>query len=168
MSFAHGVGVHRTDDAVIILTIAVGTQDRPSEAPQTGDWHKELVYFGNPSFAEASAAVSSIVLAYAGVAGTWALVSEMRDPRLYARAVYISQTLATVTYLIIGSVVYYYCGQYVATPALGSAGPLFKRICYGIAIPALLMTTVLYTHVSKPPKTSLTSVLRQIHLRPSP
>lgn len=29
-------------------------------------------------------------------------------------------------------VVYYYCGQYVASPALGSAGPMIKKIAYGM------------------------------------
>jgi hypothetical protein len=31
-----------------------------------------------------------------------------------------------------------YCGQWVASPALGSAGPTLKIIAYAIAIPGLI------------------------------
>lgn len=31
-----------------------------------------------------------------------------------------------------------YCGKWVATPALGSAGPTIKIIAYSIAIPGLI------------------------------
>lgn len=48
----------------------------------------------------------------------------------------------------VGTVVYYYCGQYVSSPALGSAGPLLKRICYGLAFPGLLVTGILNVHLS--------------------
>jgi hypothetical protein len=68
----------------------------------------------------------------------------------------------------VGIVVYWYCGQYVASPALGSAGreyfepvnyrlefsfsrlslALLKKVAYGIVLPALIASSVLYTHVS--------------------
>lgn len=54
----------------------------------------------------------------------------------------------TVIYLFVGVVVYYYCGSYVASPALGSAGALMKKISYGIALPGLVVTTGLFIHVS--------------------
>lgn len=54
----------------------------------------------------------------------------------------------TVIYLVVGIVVYYYCGSYVASPALGSAGALMKKISYGIALPGLVVTTGLFIHVS--------------------
>jgi hypothetical protein len=37
------------------------------------------------------------------------------------------------------------CGQYVASPALGSAGPLIKKISYGIALPGLIAGPVVYS-----------------------
>lgn len=48
----------------------------------------------------------------------------------------------------IGIVVYYYCGQYVSLPALGSASELVKRVAYGLALPGLLASMTIYTHVS--------------------
>lgn len=72
----------------------------------------------------------------------------MRDPRFFTRAFIISQIGSTLIYLVIGVVVYYYCGSHVASPALGSAGPIIKKISYGIALPGLLATTTIVIHVS--------------------
>jgi hypothetical protein len=71
----------------------------------------------------------------------------MRDPRQYTRSLLICQSVVTGVYLAIGCVVYYYCGSYVASPALGSAGPMLKKISYGFALPGLLVTTMLVIHV---------------------
>lgn len=54
----------------------------------------------------------------------------------------------TQTYISIGVVVYYYCGDYIASPALGSAGPVMKKICYGLALPALFVSSIIFTHLS--------------------
>jgi hypothetical protein len=51
---------------VLVLVIACGIQDRPAEAPQEGPWDKGLVIWGQPKFSEACAAVSGIVLSFAG------------------------------------------------------------------------------------------------------
>jgi hypothetical protein len=54
----------------------------------------------------------------------------MKDPKHYFRSMYACQTVVTLCYLIIGSIVYHYCGEYVASPALGSAGPLLKKVSW--------------------------------------
>lgn len=72
----------------------------------------------------------------------------MRDPRLFTRSLVISQIASTLIYLVIGVVVYDYCWTYVASPALGSAGPLIKRISYGIALPGLIDSATIVIHVS--------------------
>lgn len=71
----------------------------------------------------------------------------MRDPRQYTRSLIVCQTVVTVTYITIGIVVYYFCGSYVASPALGSAGVTMKKVCYGLALPGLLATTTLTIHL---------------------
>lgn len=78
----------------------------------------------------------------------------MRDPTLYTRALLICQIFITVIYITIGIVIYYYCGSYVASPALGSAGSLIKKIAYGIALPGLVASTVIVLHVSDTSKIS--------------
>ena len=86
----------------------------------------------------------------------------MRDPHHYTRALAICQGTMTAVYITVGCVVYYYCGSYVASPALGSAGKIMKKVCYGLALPGLIVTTMLYVHVRGSlgvATTSLTSFL---------
>lgn len=89
----------------------------------------------------------------------------MKRPQDFPKTAMVCQTYATIVYLAIGIPVYCelspltsialqqllnsrlrtgYCGDYVASPALGSAGPLLKKICYGLSIPALVITAVMY------------------------
>lgn len=134
---------------VLTLTIAVGVQGRPESAPvQTGPWNSDYKLFASPSFTDAISACSSLVFAFAGTPGYFNIISEMRDPRGYTRSVLISQGFITAIYIAIGIVVYYFCGSYVASPALGSAGVTMKKVCYGLALPGLLVSTILLSHVS--------------------
>ncbi|KAF9739246.1 hypothetical protein PMIN06_005272 [Paraphaeosphaeria minitans] len=132
--------------SILILTISVGVQDRPSAAPPGGAFKSDYKLFGSPDGASAFAALSSIVFAYAGVPAYFNIVSEMRDPRDFTKALIYCQSTMSAVYIAIGVVVYYYCGSYVASPALGSAGPLMKKICYGIALPGLIVSTTMYIH----------------------
>ena len=133
---------------VVTVTIAVGVQDRPSEAPQEGTWVSDYELFKQPTFLQAVGAISIMVFTFAGSTAFFAIVSEMREPEMFTRSLIISQTIVTGTYMTIGIVVYYYCGSYVASPALGSAGTLMKKICYGIGLPGILVSTVILAHVS--------------------
>lgn len=47
------------------------------------------------------------------------------------------QIVDTVMYLVTALVMYHYAGPNVQSPALSSAGPLMKKICYGLAIPTV-------------------------------
>lgn len=71
----------------------------------------------------------------------------MREPRHYTRSLIICQSGVTITYIVIGVVVYYYAGSFVSSPALGSAGVLIKKVCYGFALPGLIVTTTLVIHL---------------------
>ncbi|KAE8158602.1 transmembrane amino acid transporter protein-domain-containing protein [Aspergillus tamarii] len=133
--------------AILMVTIAVGVEERPASAPKDGVWVSDFKIVNNPSFSEGITAVSSLVFAYSGTPGFFNIVSEMRDPRHYTRSLIICQAGVTAIYITIGCVVYYYCGSYVASPALGSAGPMMKKISYGFALPGLLVTTTLVTHI---------------------
>ncbi|CAI7584394.1 unnamed protein product [Penicillium bialowiezense] len=134
--------------AIFVVTIAVGLQDRPSTAPQTGHWESDYKLFNNPSFTEAISAVSTLVFTYAGTPAFFNIVAEMRQPLMYQRSLAICQTTVTLVYIIVGTIVYYYCGSYVASPALGSAGDTVKKVSYGIALPGLIVSCVLFIHLS--------------------
>ncbi|KAL1412208.1 hypothetical protein Q8F55_003219 [Vanrija albida] len=142
------VGLASLMAALLTLTVSVGIQDRPADAPQPpASWIREIKVWGDPTFEEAMAAVSSVLFAYSATPTYFNIVAEMRDPRGYNRAMLTSIALITIIYLVLGGVVYAFCGQYVSTPALGSAGPLMKKVCYGIATPALLGSLTIYLHL---------------------
>ncbi|EHA26105.1 hypothetical protein ASPNIDRAFT_140911, partial [Aspergillus niger ATCC 1015] len=132
--------------SIFIVTIAVGIQ---GHAPMTGGviLESDYKFFGNLIFVEAMTAVSMIILVYAGIPVFFNIVFEMRDPRLFTRFLTICQTIVTTIYIVIRTVVYYYCGSHVALPALGSAGLLIKKITYGFALPGLCVSVVLFLYL---------------------
>ncbi|CAH0046100.1 unnamed protein product [Clonostachys solani] len=132
--------------AIFCVTIAVGVQDRPAAAPE-GPWGSNYKIIGSPNFVDGISAVSSHIFAFAGTPAFFSIAAEMREPKHYTRSLLTCQTIVTVTYITIGTVVYYYCGSYVASPALGSAGAIMKKVCYGLALPGLIVTTMIVTHV---------------------
>ncbi|KAG9611999.1 amino acid transporter, partial [Aureobasidium melanogenum] len=144
--------------AILVVTIAVGIQDRPAAAPQQGPWSSDWKLVGDPSFTDAISSIGSIVFAYAGTPAFFSIVAEMRDPRQYTKALIVCQSTITVVYIVIGIVVYYFCGSYVASPALGSAGVTMKKVCYGLALPGLCIGTVLLCHL--PAKYVFVRILR--------
>jgi hypothetical protein len=71
----------------------------------------------------------------------------MREPRDFPKALYMLQTFEIVFYTVAAIVIYYYAGQSVTSPALGSAGPVLKKVAYGIAIPTIIGAGVVNGHV---------------------
>ena len=147
---------HSNTLTVIIVTAGVGVQDRPADAPTDAPWVPDWKVVNNPSFTQAITAICNLVFAFSGTPGFFSIVSEMRNPRQYTSALLICQATVTTVYAIIGCLIYYYCGSYVASPALGSAGGLVKKICYGIALPGLIVTTTIVSHVRPPNPYNLT------------
>ncbi|KAJ5231510.1 uncharacterized protein N7469_006098 [Penicillium citrinum] len=145
--------------AVTIVTVAVGIEDRPDAAPETASpWVSDWKVVGQPSFAQGIAAVSNLLFAFSGTPGFFSIVSEMRNPQQYPAAMVICQAGVTIVYAVIGSVIYYYCGSYVSSPALGSAGGVIKIVSYAFALPGLLGTMTIVTHI--PSKFIFVHVLR--------
>ncbi|KAJ9111620.1 hypothetical protein QFC22_006493 [Naganishia vaughanmartiniae] len=126
LSFVGWVG------SVLIVTIAVTITERPAAAPQSGPYDIDILIFGKPSFASAMGAVGQLLFAWAGTPAMFGLIAEMRRPQDFTKALLACQTVMVSLYLAVAIVVYYYCGQYVASPALGSAGPMIKKIAYGM------------------------------------
>ena len=72
----------------------------------------------------------------------------MKRPRDYNKAVYLCMGIVTASYLSFSLVVYRWCGKWVASPSLGSAGDTIKKVAYGIGIVGLLVSACLYIHVA--------------------
>ncbi|KAL4885408.1 transmembrane amino acid transporter protein-domain-containing protein [Aspergillus karnatakaensis] len=149
--------------SVFIVAVGVGIQDRPAAAPQDGPWASDYKLIGSPTFEQGVSAVSSLIFASSASSIYFSIAAEMREPRYFTRALLVAQAGSTMIYIAIGTVVYYYCGSYVASPALGSAGPLIKKVAYGIALPGLIATSTIFIHLSS--KSIFVRVLRgSVHL----
>jgi hypothetical protein len=59
------------------------------------------------------------------------VISEMRRPQDFKKALYLCMSIVTAAYLSFSLIVYKYCGKWVASPSLGSAGPTIKKVAYG-------------------------------------
>ncbi|QPC70731.1 hypothetical protein HYE68_001483 [Fusarium pseudograminearum] len=158
VSWLAWVGLVTLVTSIFVVTIAVGVQDRPDLAPQDGVWKSDYKLFNTPTFAEAMSAIAAFIFAYCGTPVFFPIAAEMREPKHYKKSLILCQTVVTVVYVVVGIVVYYYCGTYVASPALGSAGKTIKRISYGLALPGLIVSATLYTHV--PAKYAFVRILR--------
>lgn len=56
--------------------------------------------------------------------------------------------IVNASYLSFSLIVYRWCGQWVASPSLGSAGQTVKMVAYGIGMVGLLASAVIYLHVA--------------------
>ncbi|KAK4688965.1 hypothetical protein P7C73_g1136, partial [Tremellales sp. Uapishka_1] len=147
ISWIGWIGLVSLLSSIITLVVAVAVQDRPPGAPTGGTFVPDVHVIGHPGFVDAINAISVVIFAYAGTPNYFGIISEMSKPKDRNKAVFTCQAFVTALYLIIGCVVYHYCGSYISSPALGSAGPLMKKICYGLALPSLFVTCILYTHL---------------------
>lgn len=91
----------------------------------------------SPSFADAFLAVTNIVFAYIAHVSFFGIMSEMEDVREFPKALAMLQVVDTIMYIVTAMVIYCYAGPDVESPALSSAGPLMKKVAYGLAIPTV-------------------------------
>lgn len=82
-------------------------------------------------------AVTNIVFAYCAHVAFFGLIAEMEKPQDFPKALCMLQIFEIVLYVVAAIVIYYYVGDGVASPALGSAGPIMKKVAYGVAIPTV-------------------------------
>lgn len=82
-------------------------------------------------------AVTNIVFAYCAHVAFFGLIAEMEKPEDFPKALCMLQFFEIALYVVAAIVIYYYVGDDVASPALGSAGPIMKKVAYGIAIPTV-------------------------------
>ncbi|CAG1969882.1 unnamed protein product [Fusarium graminearum] len=158
VSWLAWVGLVTLVTSIFVVTVAVGVQERPDLAPKEGVWKSDYKLFNTPTFAEAMSAIAAFIFAYCGTPVFFPIAAEMREPKHYKKSLILCQTVVTVVYVVVGIVVYYYCGTYVASPALGSAGKTIKKVSYGLALPGLIVSATLYTHV--PAKYAFVRILR--------
>ncbi len=103
---------------------------------------------GNPTFVTGITSVATIFCSGAGTSAFLPVISEMRKPRDYNKAVYLCMGVVTASHLTFSLVVYRWCGQWVASPSLGSAGYVVKKVAYGVGLTGLAVSGMLYCHTA--------------------
>lgn len=132
--------------AVLIVMVALGVSKPNGAAP---DWNREIVLVGNPTFTQGLTSVLNIAFAFAGNQAFITVMGDMRDPeRDFMPSIYILQLFAIPMYTIVGGVIYGLAGQYTTSPALGSAPMVPSKVAYGILLPTLLGTSLVFGHTS--------------------
>ena len=130
--------------AVFIFVEAVTQVDRPAAAPQTGDFELGWTTIAHPTFVAGILASANLFIFASGSSMYLPIISEMRRPQDYRKAALLTGGLVVAMYLSFSLVIYRWCGAWISTPAFGSAGTLFKKISYGIALPGLIIGVGIY------------------------
>ena len=74
-------------------------------------------------------------------------MAEMKNPsRDYVPSILALQVFAIPLYLIVALSIYCMAGQYTSSTALGSAPQIPAMVAYGIALPAILATSMVFGH----------------------
>jgi hypothetical protein len=133
---------------VMVVVIGVTTKSRPAAAPQTGPYELGFYAIAHPTFAAGITAACSIMISSCGCPGYIPVIAEMKRPQDFKKAAIIVAALVGAIYLSFSMVVYRWCGQWIASPSLGSAGPLLKKVSYGIALPSLVVSAGIFNHTS--------------------
>lgn len=81
--------------------------------------------------------VTQIMFAYCAHVAFFGLIAEMEEPKDFPKALCLLQGFEISLYVTAAIVIYYYVGNGVDSPALGSAGPVLKKVAYGMAIPTV-------------------------------
>ncbi|PWY75364.1 hypothetical protein BO70DRAFT_381090 [Aspergillus heteromorphus CBS 117.55] len=124
--------------AVMVTMIGVGVEKHPGRIIEaTVDTNLYTAF----------TAVSNIVFAYCAHVAFFGLIAEMEKPKDFKKSLFMLQTFEICLYTTAAVVVYYYVGKDVQSPALSSAGPLLKKVAYGIAIPTIVGAGVVNGHI---------------------
>ncbi|KAJ6190111.1 Glycerol-3-phosphate dehydrogenase mitochondrial [Penicillium mononematosum] len=102
----------------------------------------------SPKVHDACLAIANIIFAYAGHVAFFTLFSELRELRDFPKALALLQVSEMVLYTVAAIMIYAYIGPTVNSPALNSAGQLFRKISYAIAIPTIVIGGVVNAHVA--------------------
>lgn len=150
LSWCGYIAVVSAVTGVWVVVIACLAQKTPAAAPPGEPINKDIriTPTGKSSYAEFSGAIGTQILSLAGTASFFIIHAEMRDQTKFVKSLICGQGLAVSNYIVISCIVYAKVGQYVASPALGSAGPLIKKIAYGISMPALIFACFFQAHLA--------------------
>ncbi|KAJ5086303.1 Amino acid transporter transmembrane [Penicillium alfredii] len=119
--------------AVLASMIGVSLDKAPIHLP---------TFSPTPTVHDAFLAIANVVFAYAGHVAFFTLFSELREIKDFPKALALLQMSEMILYTVTAIVIYAFVGPAITSPALNSAGRLFRRISYGIAIPTVCLVAL--------------------------
>ncbi|OJJ01985.1 hypothetical protein ASPVEDRAFT_83505 [Aspergillus versicolor CBS 583.65] len=129
--------------AVVITMIATDAQQAPSSSASWSLWAKPDL-----TLSEAFVSISNIVFAYSFAPAQPSFMDEMHTPRDFTKSISALAITQITIYTVAGAVIYVFVGQDVESPALLSAGPLWAKIAFGLALPVIFISGSINTTVA--------------------
>lgn len=158
LSFAGWFGIPATISIIvsvliIIVALAVGgpNTSTPGYFSEPANQAVVMTLGPNPNATmfQQFEAVLNVAFAYAGNQAFITVIAEMRNPsRDYPRAIIWLNVFAIPMYVIVACVVYHLAGQYVVSPALGSAPGIPAKVAYGILFGTMLGSGLVFGHTA--------------------
>ncbi|CAH0052399.1 unnamed protein product [Clonostachys solani] len=125
--------------AILITMIATGIQSTGQQeelaSAAWSAWPRKDI-----TFTKAMTAVANIVFAYAFAVAQPSFMDELHTPQDFKKSVMAVGVIEIGIYTLTGSIIYYFVGQDVKSPALLSAGPLISRVAFGVAFPVIFVS----------------------------
>ncbi|KAF8530247.1 transmembrane amino acid transporter protein-domain-containing protein [Hysterangium stoloniferum] len=99
--------------------------------------------------AKGMSAFLNITYTFVGQITLPSFISEMKNPKDFPKALWAVTIAEVAVFTVTGAVIYHYTGnEYVTSPAFGSLQPVFKKIAFSFAIPAIIFLGALYASVT--------------------
>jgi len=127
--------------AVMVTMIDVGIEKPIGSTP--------LAAARTIGFTTAFLSITNIAVAFSGHSCFFSIMSELKQPNDWPKALAMLQICDTILYIIVSVVIYVYVGPDVPSPALSAAGShVVRKVIWGIAIPTIVIAGVIYGHVA--------------------
>ncbi|GAA5866471.1 hypothetical protein JCM8547_000635 [Rhodosporidiobolus lusitaniae] len=128
--------------AAFITVVGVAVQD-PTRLEKNGVPVQWKAVNTDATLIDVIGALTNVMFAYGGNMACFSFLAEMRRPVDFKKSFLLNQVVSTVVYLLVGSIVYVYAGQYTTSPAFGSLGHTLRMTAYAIAFPCIMISGVL-------------------------
>ncbi|KAK5110141.1 hypothetical protein LTR62_006275 [Meristemomyces frigidus] len=128
--------------ATLIALIAIAKANPAATFSTSAKSHAFLPTHLVP-FRKSALATSSIILAYNSHLAYPTIINEMSHPRDFPKALIFLETFAICFYTLVAVIIYVFAGQAVASPAIGSASPLVRKVSFGFALPTIIVAGVI-------------------------
>lgn len=127
---------------VIIAMIASGVSGPANMTPD--DPPKRVLAFGgtpkfSADFLDGLLGVTNVFISFGSIPAYLPVMAEMREPKRFIHSLNILMGTSLVLYLLVGTIMNYNLGQYTTSPSLGSLTNIMVKICYGLALPTILV-----------------------------